>query len=266
MDVRGRGVIVTGGSRGLGAALGRALARRGARVALVARSREPLEAVAAGLRAEGLEAHTLPFDVGEKRDAHAIAFAAAGLVGDVDLLVHAASDLGDVPLRPLLETDCETLARVFETNVVGPFRLTKLVAGSMLLRREGLVVQISSDAASGAYPGWGPYGASKAAGDLLARTLAAELPEPRVFVVDPGEMDTRMHADAVPDADRSKLARPEAVAEALAVLVAEAERHPSGARFVVGRRGTGPRLEALREGESAREGDGPRAPATEVRA
>lgn len=250
MDVRGRGVIVTGGSRGLGAALGRALARRGARVALVARSRPPLEGVAAGLRAEGLEAHALPFDVGAKRDAHAIAFAAAGLVGDVDLLVHAASDLGDVPLRPLLETDCEALTRVLETNVVGPLRLTKIVAGSMLLRRAGLVVQISSDAASGAYPTWGPYGASKAAGDLLARTLAAELPEPRVFVVDPGEMDTRMHADAMPDADRTTLARPDAVADALVALVAEAERHPSGARFVVRRPEADGRLAAAREGAS----------------
>ncbi len=81
-----------------------------------------------------------------------------------------------------------------------------------------------------AYPTWGAYGASKAALDHLARTLAAELPRVRVLAVDPGEMDTAMHAAAMPDADPASLARPEAVARA---LVAQLSSATSGARLVL---------------------------------
>jgi NAD(P)-dependent dehydrogenase (short-subunit alcohol dehydrogenase family) len=137
-----------------------------------------------------------------------------------------------VPLRPLLETDCEDLDAVLGVNLVGPFRLTKLVAGAMALRGRGLVVHVSSDAAVAAYPGWGAYGVSKAAQDHLGRVLAAELAGTgvRVVSVDPGEMDTRMHADAMPDADRATLAAPADVARKLAALVARPELATSGGR------------------------------------
>ena len=129
MEIAGRGVLVTGGSRGLGAALGRALAREGARVVLVARGRGRSRAVVADIRRDGGEAHGLAADVGAKEDIHRIAGAAAALVGPLDVLVHNASTLGPTPLRPLLDTECEDLARVLEVNLVGPFRLTKAVAG-----------------------------------------------------------------------------------------------------------------------------------------
>jgi NAD(P)-dependent dehydrogenase (short-subunit alcohol dehydrogenase family) len=101
----------------------------------------------------------------------------------------------------------------------------------MVLRGRGLVVHLSSDAATHAYPTWGPYGASKAALDHLARVWAAELAGTgvRFLGVDPGEMDTQMHADAIPDADRAALARPEAVASKLVAMIADASI-PSGAR------------------------------------
>src|SRR6266850_8089435 len=172
MDLRGKGALVTGASKGLGAALAVELAGEGARVALVARGADELARVAARIRAAGGEAHALPGDVGDKRAAHAIAGAAAALVGPIELLVHNASQLGPTPLRLLLDTDCEDLDAVLAANVVGPFRLTKIVAGSMALRGEGTIVHISSDASVAAYPRWGAYSVSKAAFDHLARVLA----------------------------------------------------------------------------------------------
>jgi NAD(P)-dependent dehydrogenase (short-subunit alcohol dehydrogenase family) len=216
----------------LGAALGEALAARGARVVLVARERAALEETVGRIRAQGGEAHALAEDVGEKTAIHRIAGAAAALVGPIDLLVHNASTLGRVPLRLLLDTDCEDFERALAVNLVGPFRLTKVIAGSMALRGTGLVMHVSSDAATNAYPRWGAYGVSKAALDHLNRSWAAELEGTGVkFVsVDPGEMRTRMHADAVPDADPATLADPAVVAARLVEKIDHVESIPSGAR------------------------------------
>ena len=225
--------LVTGASRGLGKALAGELARRGARVVMVAREREPLEEAARALVAAGFEAHALPADVGDKRAVYALAGAAAALVGPVEVLVHNASTLGPTPLPLLLDTECEDLERVLAVNLIGPFRLTRAFAGSMALRRRGLIVHVSSDAAVSAYPGWGAYGVSKAALDHLGRSWAAELEGTgvRVIGVDPGEMNTRMHAEAIPGADPATLADPAAVAARIATMMAHADRIPSGARL-----------------------------------
>jgi NAD(P)-dependent dehydrogenase (short-subunit alcohol dehydrogenase family) len=229
--------LITGGGRGLGRALGRALAARGAAVVLVARTPAELEQAVAEIRRAGGQAHGIVADVGDKEAVYRIAGEAAALVGAIDLLVHNASDLGPTPLRVLLDTECEDLARVLDVNLIGPFRLTKAVAGPMLLAGRGTVLLISSDAAVEPYPGWGAYGVSKAALDHLGRIWAAELAGTgvRVIAVDPGEMDTRMHADAMPDADRSVLAAPDAVAERIVSMIETPERAPSGARLVAGR-------------------------------
>jgi NAD(P)-dependent dehydrogenase (short-subunit alcohol dehydrogenase family) len=232
MNVQGLTALVTGVSRGLGRALAIELAKKGARVVLVARDAVAVEAVAAMIRSEGGEAHALAYDVANKEHALAIAGASAALVGPVDLVVHNASSLGRVPLPLLLDTDCEDLEAVLATNVIGPFRITKALAGSMALRGEGLVVNISSDAAIDTYPRWGAYSASKAALDHLGRVWAAELAEfgVRVIAFDPGEMDTKMHADAVPDADRATLADPREVARKLVRVIETASSLPTGAR------------------------------------
>jgi NAD(P)-dependent dehydrogenase (short-subunit alcohol dehydrogenase family) len=232
MKLRGAGTVVTGGSRGLGAALGAALAARGARVVLVARERGPLEESVARIRSEGDEAHAIVEDVGDKAAIHRIAGAAAALVGDIDLLVHNASTLGPVPLRLLLDTDCEDVESALAVNLVGPFRLTKSVVGPMVLRGRGCVVHISSDAATSAYPRWGAYGISKAALDHLNRIWAAELEGTgvRFLSVDPGEMRTRMHAAAIPEADPATLQDPAVVAARLVALL-ERDDFTSGARI-----------------------------------
>jgi NAD(P)-dependent dehydrogenase (short-subunit alcohol dehydrogenase family) len=117
----------------------------------------------------------------------------------------------------LLDTPCEEIELAFAVNVLGPFRLTKTVAGGMVLRHRGLILNVSSDAAANVYPKWGAYGLTKAALDHLTRTLAVEVEETGVIVasVDPGDMDTQMHRDALPDADPASLLRPEDVAAKL---------------------------------------------------
>ncbi|WP_163999634.1 SDR family NAD(P)-dependent oxidoreductase [Pyxidicoccus caerfyrddinensis] len=234
MKLVGKAVLVTGASRGLGQALMAAFARRGARVVGVARHAGEMEAAAAALRAEDLEVHALAYDMGDKEAIHPLVGAATALVGPIDVLVHNASTLGPTPLPLLLDTACEDLQRVLEVNVVGPFRLTKAVAGSMVVRGQGLVLNLTSDAAVSAYPRWGAYSVSKVALEHLGRIWAAELEGTGVgfLNVDPGEMDTRMYRDAVPDADYSKLARPESVAARIVTLVEKrAESLPSGTRL-----------------------------------
>jgi NAD(P)-dependent dehydrogenase (short-subunit alcohol dehydrogenase family) len=226
--------LVTGASRGLGAALARSLARRGVRVVLVARGGDELDQVVESIRASGGDAHGIVADVADKEAVYAIAGSAAALVGPIDLLIHNASTLGPVPLPILLDTACEDLEQVLAVNLVGPFRLSKAIAGSMVLRGRGLLVHISSDAAVSAYSGWGAYGVSKAALDHLARVFAAELEGTGVktLSIDPGEMDTRMHADAIPDADRTALADPQVVAERIVRAIERDRGLQSGSRLL----------------------------------
>jgi NAD(P)-dependent dehydrogenase (short-subunit alcohol dehydrogenase family) len=233
MKIHGAGALITGGSRGLGAALGRELARRGARVVLVARGGDELDAAVNEIRSAGGEAHALVADVGDKSSVYPIAGAAAALVGPLDLLVHNASSLGPTPLPLLLDTACEDLEAVLAVNLLGPFRLTRAVAGSMALRGRGLVIHVTSDAAAVPYARWGSYGVSKAALEHLGRIWAEELKDAgvRFLTIDPGEMDTAMHAAAMPEADRSALARPRDVAARMAGIIASADAIASGSRI-----------------------------------
>jgi NAD(P)-dependent dehydrogenase (short-subunit alcohol dehydrogenase family) len=227
-------ILITGGSRGLGLALGEASAQAGARVALVARDRTELDAAVARIRAAGGAAYGIAGDVGDKRAIHRIAGEAAAVLGPIDVLVNNASTLGPTPLRVLLDTECEDLERVLEVNLVGPFRLTRVIAGSMALRGRGVVINISSDAAVEAYPTWGAYSLAKAALDHLTRIWAAELEGTgvRVISVDPGEMNTRMHAEAIPGADPSTLGDPAQVAARIMAMLRDAETAASGTRQV----------------------------------
>ena len=219
-DLKGLRAAVTGGTSGLGLALVRALAKRGAQVAFVARTREAVERVSAETGALGIVG-----DVGRKTDIHAIALQITGKLGGLDLLVNNASSLGPVPLALLADTQCEELEEALATNLVGPFRLTKALFGALTASarqgRDAVVVNITSDAAVNAYAGWGAYGASKAALQHLTAIWAEEAREEgvRFLAIDPGDMDTPLHAQAVPEADRSALKRPEeAAADIIGVL------------------------------------------------
>jgi len=222
LDISGLRVAITGGTSGLGLALVRRLLDRGAQVAFVARGRDGVERV----RRELPRAHGIVGDVSRKEDIHPIAIQMLGALGGLDVLVNNASSLGPVPLAPLADTECEDLELALATNVVGPFRLTKTLLGALAASaRDGrapLVVNISSDAAINAYPGWGAYGASKAALHHLSRIWNEELMAEgiRVISIDPGDMDTPLHALAVPDADRSQLKSPDTAAGELVALIA----------------------------------------------
>ena len=215
-------VAVTGGTSGLGLALVRELVSRGARVAFVARGAERVRDVAR----EHEGAHGVIGDVSSKEDIYPIAVQIAGELGGLDVLVNNASDLGPIPLAMLSDTECEDLERAFQTNVIGPFRLTKALMGALAASaREGrgaVVLNISSDAAVNAYPTWGAYGASKAALAHLTRIWGEEHEADGVHFLsmDPGDMDTPMHALAIPDADPATLKRPADAARELLVAVA----------------------------------------------
>ena len=236
-ELKYRTALITGASQGLGKALALGLAAEGVALALVAREATALEAVVAQIRQAHGEAYpvlAISADVGDKEAVYEIAGRAAQAIGPVELLIQNASQLGPTPLRLLMDTECEDLESVFQTNLIGPFRLTKALAGPMLLREHGLVVSISSDAAVEPYPHWGAYGASKAAQDHLGRILAAELADTGVrhLSIDPGEMNTRMHAQAVPDADPRTLADPTEVAGKIIEILAASESIPTGARLL----------------------------------
>jgi NAD(P)-dependent dehydrogenase (short-subunit alcohol dehydrogenase family) len=218
-DRRQPTALITGGSRGLGRALTTALAEQGWRLVIDARRSEDLAAVAAGLP----DALAIPGDVTDA--AHRAALADA--VDSLDLLVNNASDLGPAPLPSLAEYPLDGLRRVYETDVVAPLALTQLLLPK-LRSSNGMVVNISSDAAVEAYPGWGGYGSAKAALDHISAVLAAEEPDIRVYAVDPGDMRTEMHQAAFPGEDISDRPLPETVVPALLALLAQ---RPASGRF-----------------------------------
>lgn len=233
-DYKEKSVLITGASRGLGRALAFRLAAEGAKVALVARHKTELDAVVSEIRNNGGTAFGIVADVGDKESVYPIVGQAAALAGPIDILINNASTLGPVPLRLLLDTDCEDFEQALQVNTIGPFRLIKAVAGSMVLRQTGVIVNLSSDAAVEAYPTWGVYSASKAALDHLTRVVAAELTDTsvRFLSIDPGEMNTRMHADAMPEADVTTLQSPAAVAAKIVQMILQSSAIASGSRLL----------------------------------
>ena len=220
---RGLRVAITGGTSGLGLALVRELLGRAAQVAFVARRREGVERVVR----EHPGAHGIVGDVSKKHDIHPIAMQIVGLLGGLDVLINNASDLGPAPLALLADTECEDLERALATNVLGPFRLTKALLGALASSarhgRGAVVLNVSSDAAINPYPRWGAYGASKAALHHLSKIWNEELTAEGIafLSLDPGDMDTPLHAIAVPDANPSELKRPETAARELADAIGE---------------------------------------------
>ena len=215
-------VAITGGTSGLGLALVREWRARGAQVAFVARNRGRVERTAR--EQEGT--FGVVGDISRKEEIYPIATRILGSLGGLDVLVNNASSLGPTPLAFLGDTDCEEFSVAIATNLLGPFRLTKALLGALAASaREGrgsVVLNLSSDAAVTPYPRWGAYGASKAALLHMSRIWHEELVADgiRVLAIDPGDMDTPLHALAVPDSDPSELLRPEVAATRLSDAIA----------------------------------------------
>ena len=224
LSLSGLRVAVTGGTSGVGLALVETLHDRGAAVAFVARQDERVSEVTREF--EGT--HGIQGDVSQKDDTYRIAMQITAALGGLDVLINNASTLGPVPLALLVDTDCEDLEAALATNLVGPFRLTKALLGALSASaREGrpaLILNVSSDAAVTPYAGWGAYGASKAALLHLGKIWDQELQAHgvRVQAIDPGDMDTPLHALAVPDANPADLRRPEDAASKIVALMGAA--------------------------------------------
>jgi NAD(P)-dependent dehydrogenase (short-subunit alcohol dehydrogenase family) len=199
--------LVTGGTRGLGLVIARVLGARGYRLVIGGRDRGALAEAATELARQAPEVVPVAGDVAEAT-VRAALIEAARQLGGLNVLVNNASELGAI--GPLLAFDAPRFGRLFPVNVGAPMVLTQL-AVPLLAGRRGLIVNITSDAAIAAHPGWGPYGATKAALELLTRTLASELGERGVsaVLVDPGDMRTRMHQEAFPGQDISDRPLPE---------------------------------------------------------
>lgn len=212
--------IVTGGSKGLGRAIARALAARGWQLVIDGRDGRALQRAAAETGAIALAG-----DVTSPAHRAELVNKARSLTGQVDLLVNNASSLGQTPLPPLGQYDLGALREVLEANVVAPLALVQL-ALPLLRACGGAVINVSSDAAVEAYAGWGGYGASKAALEQLSNVLAVEEPSVAVWWFDPGDMRTDMHQAAFPDEDISD--RPEPSTAVPAVLDLLQRRPPSG--------------------------------------
>jgi NAD(P)-dependent dehydrogenase (short-subunit alcohol dehydrogenase family) len=202
-------VAVTGGTSGLGLALVRRLIGLGAQVAFIARNAKAVAQIANESGGYGIVG-----DVGRKEDIYPIALQITGNLGGLDVLINNASALGPTPLSLLADTECEELEQAIRVNLLGPFRLTKALFGALATSarngRGAAVVNISSDAAVTPYSGWGAYGGSKAALRHLTAIWAEEAKADGIsfLSLDPGDMDTPLHALAVPDADPTTLKRP----------------------------------------------------------
>jgi len=232
-ELHGARIAITGGTSGLGLSLVRECTTRGAAVAFIARTRERVERVAREIlggsvakRHSTADIYGIVGDIARKDNIHPIALQILGTLGGIDVLVNNASSLGPTPLALLGDTECEDFEAALAANVLGPFRLTKALLGALAAsareRRGAVVLNISSDAAINPYAGWGAYGASKAALHQMSRIWNEEVREEgiRFLSVDPGDMDTPLHALAVPDADRTALKRPETAARELADKIA----------------------------------------------
>ncbi len=216
--------LITGASRGLGLALARELARRGWRLIIDARGADALEEARREL-AQLTNVVAMPGDVADA--GHRLALAAtARITGRIDLLVNNASILGPSPQPALVDYPSDVLVRVFRTNVVAPLALIAAVHTRDAMNDGGAIINVTSDAGVEAYPGWGGYGASKAALEHASAILAAENPHIRVYWLDPGDMRTQMHQEAFPGEDISDRPPPEDSVPGIMALIDDAP--PSG--------------------------------------
>jgi NAD(P)-dependent dehydrogenase (short-subunit alcohol dehydrogenase family) len=213
--VNERTALITGASRGLGLALARGLAARRWNLIITARDPERLR-LARNELARVTHVAALAGDVTDRVHREALAVLAQGHAG-LDAVVNNAGALGPSPQPMLLEYPLEVLAHVFRANVLAPLGIVQALRDQ--LKPGARVINVTSDAARVAYPGWGGYGATKAALEQLSAVLAVENPELKVYWVDPGDMRTDMHQAAFPGDDISDRPLPDTRVPAFIALL-----------------------------------------------
>ena len=221
-DLKGQIALVTGASRGIGAATAEALAARGAHVLLVARKAEKLEEVEDRIHAAGGSATIAPLDLTDGANIARLANAIAERWGKLDILVLNAAMLGT--LSPIAAADGKELNSIFTLNVLAQQAL--IAAFDPLLRRAeaGRVIALTSSVARTPRAYWAAYGASKSALETLLTAYGEEvrnISNIRTAIVDPGATRTEMRARAYPGEDPATVKAPEVVAEAIVALLSE---------------------------------------------
>lgn len=226
-----RTAVVTGASRGLGRVLATFLAGDGYELVVTARGAASLEETAESIErdVDGAMVHPIAGDVTDAEHRETIRAKVSEFDG-LDLLVNNASTVGPSPLPTLAEFPLDAFEEIFRTNTVAPLAIVQELL-PFLGERHGLVVNITSDAGVEGYPGWGGYGASKAALELVTRTLASELDEVGAVIVDPGDMRTEMHQRAYPDEDISDRPTPDVTIPFWGWLLGRDPLEISGMRF-----------------------------------
>lgn len=188
----GRTAIITGASRGIGAAAAQALAAEGANVMLLARSSPEITALASKIRATGAKAEAMTCDVASWSQVEAAVARARDAFGAVDILVNNAGVID--PIGPLAESDPEAWARAADINYKGVYFGMRAVLPHMRARRSGIIVNLGSGAAYNPLEGWSHYCASKAAAAMLTRCVHLENKGRglRIFGLSPGTVATDM--------------------------------------------------------------------------
>ena len=218
----GRTALVTGASRGIGAATAQALAAAGAHVILVARKVKALEAVEDAIHAAGGTSTIAPVDLTEPDAVTRLAAAIAGRWNTLDILVLSAAYLPE--LTPVSQADPKQFTQALMTNVVATQAL--ITGFDLLMRRApaGRIIALTSSVAATPRPYWGAYGSTKAAFENLLETYAAEVERIsplRVAIIDPGATRTEMRARAYPGEDPYKVKTPDVVANRITALLTE---------------------------------------------
>jgi NAD(P)-dependent dehydrogenase (short-subunit alcohol dehydrogenase family) len=222
----GKIALITGASRGIGAAVAERFAQEGAHVILAARTVGGLEEVDDAVRAAGGSATLVPVDL---RDFIKIDELAAKLFerwGRLDILVGNAAEFG--VFSPLGHIDPATWAEVTELNLTANWRLIRVMDPLLRAAPAGRAIFVTSGVARGVFPYWGPYAASKAGLEMLVKIYAGEITKTRVRanLIDPGVVRTRLRARAFPGEDPAPLPPPESVADAfLALALPECTRN-----------------------------------------
>ncbi|USO03891.1 MAG: SDR family NAD(P)-dependent oxidoreductase [Rhodospirillales bacterium] len=230
VDLSGKIALVTGASRGIGAAVARAYAGAGAHVVLLARSVGGLEEVDDDIRASGGKATLMPQDLLDMAALERLGPALLERFGGLDIFVGNAGMLGT--LGPLADADPKEFQKVMDTNVTANFRLIRTLDPLLRASEAGRAIFVSSGAAHGMRAYWGAYGISKAALEMLAKTYAAETVKTKIRVnfVDPGAVRTAMRASAYPGEDPLSLPAPEEVTDVFLELAApDCTRHGESA-------------------------------------
>ena len=215
---RGLNAVVTGASSGIGESIARRLAHEGARVALVARRGDRLEAVAADIRRAGGEAIAIPCDVADRERVAAAAREAGERLGAIDILVNSA---GYGRHRRFLDWDLDDIETMNRVNYLGSVYWTKALLPGMVERRRGWVVFVSSVAGKIGVPGETAYAATKFALVGFAEALSFEVERAGVHVmtVCPGTVDTDFYDEAmratIPPPGRRTMIGPDEVADAV---------------------------------------------------